>query len=99
MKGIVAFLTFLFIIPVGHILTGMAIKFSVPGQLTVILIALSVAIVIMYATKYLSSETGETFFGLLAGVLLWASLFEIYSPLDPDIRCLTPKCVIREDYW
>ena len=77
MKGIVAFLTFLFIIPVGHILTGMAIKFSVPGQLTVILIALSVAIVIMYATKYFSSETWETFFGLLAGVLLWASLFEM----------------------
>ena len=77
MKGIAAFLTFLFIIPIGHILTGMAIKFSAAGQITVILIALSIAIIIMYATKYLASEAWETFFGLIAGVLLWASLFEM----------------------
>ena len=77
MKGIAAFLTFLFIIPIGHILTGMAIKFSVVGQITVILIALSIAIIIMYATKYIASEAWETFCGLIAGVLLWASLFEM----------------------
>ena len=79
MKGIAAFLTFLFIIPIGHILTGMAIKFSAAGQITVILIALSIAIAIMYVTKYLSSEAWETFCGLIAGVLLWASLFEMGS--------------------
>jgi hypothetical protein len=77
MKGITAFLTFLFIIPIGHILTGMAIKFSAAGQITVILIALSIAIIIMYATKYIASEVWETFCGLIAGVLLWASLFEM----------------------
>ena len=77
MKGIIAFLTFLFIIPIGHILTGITIKFSATGQITVILIALSIAIAIMYTTKYLSSETWETFCGLIAGVLLWASLFEM----------------------
>lgn len=77
MKGIAAFLTFLFIIPIGHILTGIAIKFSAAGQITVILIALSIAIIIMYATKYIASEAWETFCGLIAGVLLWASLFEM----------------------
>ena len=77
MKGVAAFLTFLFIIPIGHILTGIAIKFSATGQITVILIALSIAIALMYATKYLSTEAWETFFGLIAGVLLWASLFEM----------------------
>ena len=77
MKGIAAFLTFLFVIPVGHILTGMAIKFSAAGQIAVILIALSIAVIIMYATKYIASEAWETFCGLIAGVLLWASLFEM----------------------
>lgn len=77
MKGIAAFLTFLFIIPIGHILTGIAIQFSPPGQITVILIALAIAISIMYVTKYLCSEAWETFWGLIAGVLLWASLFEM----------------------
>jgi hypothetical protein len=77
MKGILAFLTFLFIIPIGHILTAAAIKFSVSGQMIVILIALSIAIAIMYLTKYLASEAWETFCGLIAGVLLWASLFEM----------------------
>lgn len=77
MKGITAFFTFLFIIPVGHILTGAAIQYSAAGQVAVILTALVVALVIMYATKYLSSEAWETFWGLLAGVLLWASLFEM----------------------
>jgi len=70
MKGILAFLTFLFIIPSGHILTAAAIKFSASGQIAVILIALSIAIAIMYVTKYMSSEAGETFCGLLTGVLL-----------------------------
>ena len=77
MKGVAAFLTFLFIIPIGHILTGIAIKFSAAGQITVILIALSIAIAIMYVTKYFASEAWETFCGLIAGVLLWASLFEM----------------------
>ena len=77
MKGILAFLTFLFIIPVGHILTAAAIKFPASGQMAVILIALAIAIAIMYMTKYLSSEAWETFCGLVAGVLLWASLFEM----------------------
>jgi len=77
MKGILAFLTFLFIIPIGHILTATAIKFSDSGQITVIIIALSIAVAIMYLTKYLSSEAWETFCGLIAGVLLWASLFEM----------------------
>lgn len=77
MKGIAAFLTFLFIIPIGHILTGSAIKFSAAGQITVILMALSIAIAIMYMTKFVSSEAWETFCGLIAGVLLWASLFEM----------------------
>lgn len=77
MKGIAAFLIFLFIIPLGHILTGIAIKFSAVGQIIVILTALSIAIAIMYVTKYISSEAWETFFGLIAGVLLWASLFEM----------------------
>ncbi len=77
MKGILAFLTFLFIIPVGHILTAAAIKFLASGQMAVILIALAIAIAIMYVTKYLSSEAWETFCGLIAGVLLWASLFEM----------------------
>ena len=53
MKGIAAFLTFLFIIPIGHILTGMAIKFSVVGQITVILIALSIAITFSRSARYL----------------------------------------------
>ena len=77
MKGIAAFLTFLFIFPIGHIFTGIAITFPTAGQITVILIALAIAIAIMYATKYLSSEAWETFCGLIAGVLLWASLFEM----------------------
>ena len=77
MKGVAAFLTFLFIIPIGHILTGIAIKFSADGQITVILIALSIAVAILYATKYIASEAWETFCGLIAGVLLWACLFEM----------------------
>lgn len=77
MKGILAFFTFLFIIPVGHILTAAAIKLPASGQMVIILMALSVAIAIMYLTKYLASEAGETFCGLIAGVLLWAGLFEM----------------------
>ena len=77
MKGIAAFLIFLFIIPIGHILTGIAIKFPAVGQMTVIILCLTIAVAIMYVTKYLSSEVWETFWGLIAGVLLWASLFEM----------------------
>jgi hypothetical protein len=77
MKGIRAFLTFLFIIPVGHILTAAAIKFPASGQIVVILMSLSITVAILYLTKYLTSEAWETFCGLIAGVLLWASLFEM----------------------
>jgi len=44
-------LTFLFIIPVGHILTAAAIKFPASGQITVILTVLAIAVAIMYLTK------------------------------------------------
>jgi hypothetical protein len=77
MKGIAAFLIFLFIIPVGHILTAAALKLSVAGQLAIILGSLAVAVAIMYATKKVASEAWETFWGLVAGVFLWASLFEM----------------------
>jgi len=77
MKGVKAFLTFLFIIPIGHVVTSIALKLSVGGQVAVILIGLLIATGIMYATKYLSSDTWETFWGLIAGVLLWACLFEM----------------------
>lgn len=77
MKGVGAFLIFLFIIPLGHILTANALRLSVTGQVTVILIALLTAVALMYFTKYVVSEAWETFWGLIAGVLLWASLFEM----------------------
>ncbi|MCX8043215.1 MAG: hypothetical protein N3B18_03715 [Desulfobacterota bacterium] len=77
MKGIAAFIIFLFIIPLGHILTAAALKLSVSAQIVVILSGFAVAVAIMYGTKYLAAEAWETFWGLVAGVLLWACLFEM----------------------
>jgi len=77
MRGVAAFFIFLFIIPLGHILTAGAIRLSAFGQITIILTALLTAVAIMYCSKFLKSEAWETFWGLIAGVLLWASLFEM----------------------
>lgn len=77
MTGIKAFFTFLFLIPIGHILTSIALKFSNTGQAAVILTGLCIAVAIMYITKYITSDAWETFCGLVAGVFLWASLFEM----------------------
>ncbi len=67
MKGVAAFFIFLFIIPVGHILTAAAIKLPVAGQLAIILIVLTAAVAIMYATKKVASDAWETFWGLVSG--------------------------------
>jgi len=77
MKGIAAFIIFLFIIPVGHILTAAALKLPAAGQIAIILCGFAAAVAIMYGTKYLAAEAWETFWGLVAGVLLWACLFEM----------------------
>jgi len=77
MKGALAFLTVLFVMPLGHALTVLALKLPVNGQLTVIGTGIVTALILIYITKYIKSPAWETFIGMIAGVLLWASLVEI----------------------
>jgi VIT1/CCC1 family predicted Fe2+/Mn2+ transporter len=74
MKGALAFLTVLFVMPLGHALTVLALKLPVNGQLTVIGTGIVTALILIYITKYIKSPAWETFIGMIAGVLLWASL-------------------------
>ncbi|MCX5896364.1 MAG: hypothetical protein NTZ51_11110, partial [Proteobacteria bacterium] len=77
MTGIKAFFTVLLVMPLGHALTVLALKLPPQGQYAVIIAGTLSAAGIMYITKYIKSSAWETFVGMIAGVLLWASLFEI----------------------
>jgi len=77
MKGVVAFFTVLFIIPLGHAITVLALKLPLNGQLLIAVACIIAATVIIYVTKYIKSPAWETFTGMIAGVILWAGLVEI----------------------
>jgi len=84
MKGIKAFLTVLFIMPLGHALTVLALKLPEAGQVTVAGVCIVGAALIMYATNQIQSPAWTTFTGMLAGVLLWAGLVEIGVKLGAE---------------
>jgi len=77
MKGILAFVTVLFVMPLGHAVTVLALQLPHGLHMPVVGASLIAAVVIIYLTKRIASPAWETFVGMLAGVLLWASLVEM----------------------
>ena len=63
--------------PLGHAVTVLALKLPHEVHMPLVGTSLIAAIVIMYLTKRIKSPAWETFVGMLAGVLLWASLVEM----------------------
>ena len=77
MKGVSAFITVLLVMPLGHAVTVLALKLPHPMHMPMAVAGVIVASIIIYLTKNMKSPAWETFIGMLAGVLLWASLVEI----------------------
>ncbi len=77
MKGIIAFITVLLVMPLGHAATVLVLKLPHAWHLPMAAIGVLAAVIIIYLTKYIQSAGRETFVGMLAGVLLWAALVEI----------------------
>ena len=84
MKGVIAFITVLFVMPLAHAVTVIALKLPQSTHLPIVGVVLIAAIVIIYVTKYITSPPWETFVGMLAGVLLWAGLVEIGVKLGAE---------------
>lgn len=84
MKGVKAFFTVLLVMPLGHALTVIALKFPLNVQLFIAVIGIIAAIIITYITKSIKSPAWETFTGMIAGVLLWACLIEIGVKLGAE---------------
>lgn len=77
MKGTIAFITVLFVMPLGHAVTVLALKLPHELHMPIAGAGLIVAVVIIYLTKRIKAPAWETFIGMLAGVLLWACTVEI----------------------
>lgn len=77
MIGFKAFLTVLLVMPLGHACTVLALRMAPIGQNAAVLGGTIAAMLILQCTRYIKSPAWETFTGMLAGVLLWASLVEI----------------------
>ena len=77
MNGLKAFLTVLFVMPLAHAVTMVALQLSLNGQYLVVISCLIASVIIIYATKFIKSAAWETFAGMIVGVLLWASLVEV----------------------
>jgi len=77
MKGALAFVTVLFIMPLGHAVTVLALRLPHEVHMPVVVTSLIAAVVIIFLTKKIKSPAWETFVGMLAGVLLWSSLVEM----------------------
>jgi hypothetical protein len=77
MKGVIAFITVLLVMPLGHAATVLVLKLPHAWHLPMAAVGVLAAVIIIYLTKYSTSPARETFVGMLAGVLLWAALVEI----------------------
>lgn len=77
MNGVKAFFTVLFVMPLAHAVTVVALKLPLNGQIWIIITGVMAATILIYLTKFIKSPAWETFTGMIAGVLLWASLVEV----------------------
>ena len=77
MRGVMAFITVLLVMPLGHAVTVLALKLPHAMHMPVAVFGVIAATFIIYLTKNIKSPTWETFIGMLAGVLIWACSVEI----------------------
>lgn len=77
MNGVKAFFMVLLIMPLGHAITVLALKLPHSVHFPIAFAGIILATIIIYCTKHIESPAWETLTGMLAGVLLWASLVEI----------------------
>ncbi len=77
MKGLIAFIAVLFIMPLGHAVTILALKPSEHTQLMIAAGGVLFSFIILYLTCFIKSPAWKTFTGMITGVVLWASLVEI----------------------
>ena len=91
MKGVLAFITVLLVMPLGHAATVLVLKLPHAWHLPLAVAGVLAAVIIIYLTKYIASAGRETFVGMLAGVLLWAALVEIGVHEGADAINLTEQ--------
>jgi hypothetical protein len=84
MRGIKAFFTVLFVMPLGHAVTVVALKGTLGIQIGAAVFAVALACILIYATKYMKSPAWATFVGMIAGVLVWAGVVEIGVKLGAE---------------
>ena len=77
MKGLTAFITVLFIMPLGHAVTILALKPNTHTQVLIAASGITVSAVILYLLKHIKSPAWNTFAGMITGVMMWACLVEI----------------------
>lgn len=70
MKGVIAFITVLFVIPLAHAVTMVALKMPQNAHITIVARVLIIATTLIYLTKYIKSLAWETVTGMIAGVLM-----------------------------
>lgn len=77
MTGIRAFVIVLMVMPLGHTLTVIALRLPFMAKVVLAVAIIILASLLIYLSCFLKSAAWETFTGMVAGVLLWASLVEI----------------------
>jgi len=91
MRGVIAFITVLLVMPLGHAATVLVLKLPHAWHLPMAAAGILAAIIIIYLTKTIKSAARETFTGMLAGVLLWACLVEIGVHEGADAIAITER--------
>jgi hypothetical protein len=81
MSGLKAFLVVLLVMPLGHACTVIALRLPPQGQNAVTITCVLLAAALMYISRFTKSSSWDTFWGLIAGTLLWAGLVEIWVKL------------------
>ena len=66
MKGAIAFVAVLFIMPLGHAVTVLALKLPHEFHMPVVVASLIAAIAIIYLTKKIKAPAWETLIGILS---------------------------------
>ncbi len=56
MKGVIAFITVLFVIPLAHAVTMVALKMPQNTHIAIVAVVLILATILIYLTKYIKSE-------------------------------------------
>ncbi len=71
MKGMLSFIFILLIMPIGHAFMILTEKYASGYLVQAAVLLTLIGVVMVVATRWIASEAGQTFWGILGGTLIW----------------------------